>query len=161
MTSIGQIGTTIATMADPNVVCQPVGPAHVQLVSAVRANLSGLKPYDEGKKLSQKRAHQLFPSVSKAVLEKRCKLSPSNWRFHQACLSVAFEDKSSVPEQCLKVLERHPDAASTTFLLPSDELTLTARVKEALAADSSSCTLESWCALLILVHKFCCHDALK
>ena len=134
-------------------------PAHVQLVCAVVANQIGLKPYDDGKKISRKRAHQLFPGVSKTALEKRCKLSPCNWRFHQACKSVDFDDKTRVAEQCLNVLENHPDAAPTTFLSSSDEATLAARVKDALAADASSCPLESWCALLSCMYSCCCRKA--
>lgn len=122
---------------------------YVQLVSAVRANLDGLAACDAGKKISQKRAHQLFPAVSKKSLERRCKLSPCNWRFHQAVRNVNFEDKPSVKEQCTAVLDKHPDGAPTTFLLAEEEKALSARVKDALA---SSGALESWCVLLCLTH---------
>lgn len=95
------------------------------------------------------------------MLKKRCKVIPGNWRFHQACKSVDFDDKASVAEQCLKVLEKYPDTIQGTFLLPSDQEKLATRVKDALLSDAGSraeLEVKGWCALLRCIYA-CCWEA--
>lgn len=47
----------------------------VELVSSVRANLTGLAAHNDGKKVPQKKLKELFPGVSLSALKRRCKVS--------------------------------------------------------------------------------------
>lgn len=118
----------------------------MELITAVRANLTGLPQYEGGKRLNQKKTKQICPGASIDVLKRRLKRTPGNWRFHEAVKAVQF-DAPNAAEQCQAVVDKYPTAPGE-LLLPPERNELLQRVKN---LNEEALSTLHWCATLFLL----------